>query len=726
MLAVQRAKELNDAGIKVFVVGFGGTMPECLKRTLNWAAKYGGTDNPSETNSGDPGAYVTTKYGGPCSETDMNADPANYPLSGYAFLAEDASQLSNALKTIVKYIQEQSYSFTTPSVPSVRIVDKDVIYISSFIPKKDSAFWEGYLKGYQLNGDGTLPVDGNGFPVRAPIWAASIPGSGSRVIKTYVGSALNDFASANLAPTDLAIATNGERDALVSYIRNLPLGDIFHSTSVIVGPPTRFFEDTGFSGTGGFYERNKDRTKVIIVGANDGMLHAFNTTTGVEEWAFIPNSVLKDLKWMRTTHTYYVDSSPRVADVWFYSDPTDTTKSWDEWRTVLVCGLRKGGKHYFALDITDTLNPIYLWQFPHPGDPKISDYNDFLNNVMGQSWSEAVIGKVKIEKGGNLVERWVAFVGGGLDANERWDRDAIDGQAFFVIDIKTGEIVWQFLYDNKDAVKKWMKHSFPASPTAVDTNFDGYVDKVYIGDLGGQMWVFDVSFNELTRKSDSLWSGKRLFAAPKGGSEKHNIYSAPAVAFDDNGIPWVYFGTGDREDPADSRNERERFYGAKDDGLGNYPRDEGDLKDVTSINTFSVDSTKKGWYVKLQKAGKQLEKVLAKATVFNRLLYFTTYTYYKRPEDPCAVAGLSKEYVVEFLSGGGALSVDEMSDFSGAPSASRSRDIGMGAPSTPVITINSKGKASVIIETTSGQVFSQMAFSPTASRDILYWREVVP
>jgi type IV pilus assembly protein PilY1 len=658
-------------------------------------------------------------------ELDKMAVHGGTDVSGHAYYADNPTQLRDALSQIFASVVECAYSFASPTVPSVRMIEKDILYISSFTPSEDS-FWPGSLKAYQLNADGTLPVDVNGFPVQAPIWVASIPGSGSRVIKTYVGGGLRDFTSANLTPPDLGLVTNPQRDALVSYIRSLPLGDIFHSNSVIVGPPTRFFEDIGFSGTGGFYERNEDRTKVIIVGANDGMLHAFNTATGVEEWAFIPNSLLKNLKTMQTSHTFYVDSTPKVADVWFYSDPADTTKSWDEWRTVLVCGLRKGGQHYFALDITDTLNPKYLWQFPHPGDPKISDYNDFLNNILGESWSEPVIGKVKIEKGGNLVERWVAFIGGGFDSSERFDRNAVVGQAFFVIDIKTGEIIWQFSYNNGDAVKKWMTYALPASPTTVDTNLDDYVDKVYIGDMGGQIWVFDVSFNESTKKSDSLWAGKRLFAAPKVvGVEKHNVYYAPAVSFDKNGIPWVYFGTGDRENPKDYKNEQERFYAVKDDGLGNYPRDEGDLKNVTSINTFTVDNTKKGWYIKLEKSGRQLEKVLAKPAVFNRLVYFTTYTY-TESADLCAVGGVSKDYVVEYLSGGGALNVDDMSDFSGAPSDDRSKDIGTGAPSAPVISVNMKGKASLIILTTSGQISSGGAFSPTTNRELLYWREVVP
>ena len=97
--------------------------------------------------------------------------------------------------------------------------------------------------------------------------------------------------------------------------------------------------------------------------------------------------------------------------------------------------------------------------------------------------------------------------------------------------------------------------------------------------------------------------------------------------------------------------------------------------------------------------------MLAKPAVFNRIVYFTTYTY-TETKDPCAVAGISKAYIVEYLSGGGALNVDDLSDFF-EHLHERSQEIGSGAPSAPVITINMKGKASVIIGTTSGQIFSQ-------------------
>jgi len=557
-----------------------------------------------------------------------------------------------------------------------------------------------------------------------------------------------DFKSASLTFGDLAVANDTERDQLIKHVRGfdpydldddtvltesrkLKLGDVFHSQAAIVGAPSIFFRDDGYNGVGGFYDTRKNRTKVIFVGANDGMLHAFDAATGAENWAFIPPSLLTSLKTMKANwdsyklgtfmdHLYYVDGSPRISDVWFYSNPADTSKSVGEWKTVLINGLRKGGKTYFALDITDTTNPVYLWEFPKLADTLA---------LVGQSWSDPTIGRVKIEVGGELYERWVAFIGGGFDAKEgrKETTEAIDGKAFFVVDIQTGDILWQFKYDAADAIKKEMKHSLPAPAAAADINSDGYVDKVYIGDLGGQVWVFDVSFNAATKKSDSLWTGKRLFKAPKGVSEKHTIYYQVAVAFDKNGIPWVLFGTGDRENPIEGGTER--FYAVKDDGLGDYPRIEDDapygLKDVTSSgnNTFTPPAEpKKGWYIRLTE---KKEQALAKPVVFNNIVYFTTFSPKETDSDVCTTGGTARLYVLYYLSGGGALEVDDMTDLAGS-AGTRSKIIGSGLPSAPAITINSDGKATIIIGTTESQIISQQAFSPITNKEVLYWREVIP
>ena len=745
MLTVQRSKEAYETGIQVFAVGFGGNMPDHLKKTLNWVAKYGGADNPLEDNSPDPtpyydiASYIPKDEDGNDLEACLtnaaaaDADPASYPLSGYAFLADNADELSQALKTILKYVNSQPFYITAPTIPSVRLSEKvgedNVVYISSFVPN-NTPFWQGSFKKYLANPDGTLPVDGEGNPLKSNlVWDASEKlknvDPNSRNIKTYVNSAMASFIYPNLSNEDFEVASDKEREDLINHIRGIDaydvngngnktetrewkLGDIFHSNAVIVGSPSSFFEDLGFSGPGGFHEKNKSRTKVIIVGANDGMLHAFNAETGNEEWAFIPNSLLKTLKLMKAAHTYYVDGSPKVADVWCDSN-NDNQKTADEWRTVLVCGLRKGGKHYFALDITDSLNPKYLWEFPKT--------TGILNKV-GESWSDPAIGKVKIEQGGDLVEKWVALIGGGYDPyDQRKDTEATTGNVFFVIDIMTGEIIKEFYG------LEFMVHSFPAPPTAVDTNSDGYVDKVYIGDLGGQMWVFDISFDGIGKKSNSQWKSQRLFRAPAAPMEKHNIHYQPAVAFDQYRIPWVYFGTGDREDPTDATNPPERFYAVMDDGKENYPRVEDDLIDVTHLYTFSPDRTKKGWFIQLEKAGKRLEKVLGKPTVFNKLLYFSTY-YYNDKSDPCEVAGDARLYVVQYVSGGGAFVLEDY--LQGKYPEHRWEKIGLGVGSSPVITLSMKGRGSVVVGTTSGQVYSTKAHLPSNLKEILYWREVTP
>ncbi len=734
-MTVLRAKELytpssapNVVPLKVFAIGFGANMPVHLKKTLNWVAKYGGTDNPLEPNSGNADAYNVTQYlpsAGEdlCSITDTNADPANYDLSGYAFLAEDASQLRNALKTIIRYIRERSYSYTAPSVPTVRMVEGDVVYISSFMPQQ-TPFWRGNLKAYRLRADGTLPVDADGNPLNESIiWNASEKLNGKahdqRRIYTYVNGALTSFEYDHLTNADLGVSTDADRLNVVNHfrggmdaydvnqngnrteLRDWKLGDIFHSNAVIVGEPSRFFIDRCFNqcpdGTEGFYQRNKNRTKVIIVGANDGMLHAFNAETGAEEWAFIPHSLLGSLKNSATLHTYYVDSSPKVTDVWFYSDsnPSGITKARDEWKTVLICGLRKGGKHYFALDVTDTLNPKYLWEFP-----KATDSATLAK--LGQSWSEPGIGRVRIKVGNDLYERWVAFIGGGFDNTNA------TGKAFFVIDIKTGDILAEF------SGLPGMDYSMTAPPTAVDTNFNGYIDKVYVADLSGQMWVFDIS-----SANTADWTGKRLFRPARAPSGKEPVYYQPAVSLDNHRTPWVFFGSGDRENPTDTKSKN-KFYAVKDDGIGDYPRKENNLREVTTFTdlTFAVPKEPlKGWYIQLARS----EKVLSKPAVFSNLLYFTTYTY--PAEDECNRTGEASLYVVEYLSGGGALVLDDYS--AGRPSA-RSETIGEGIPSAPVISVNLEGKASVTIGTTSGEILTRKGYSPSTTKEILYWREVTP
>jgi Tfp pilus tip-associated adhesin PilY1 len=125
----------------------------------------------------------------------------------------------------------------------------------------------------------------------------------------------------------------------------------------------------------------------------------------------------------------------------------------------------------------------------------------------------------------------------------------------------------------------------------------------------------------------------------------------------------------------------------------------------------------------LEKTGKRLEKVLGKPTVFNKLLYFTTYLYDER-SNPCSVGGDAKLYVVDYVSAGGAFVLEDY--LQGIRPEQRSGVIGSGVASSPVITVNMKGQDTVIAGTTSGQIFSTKAHSPATIKETLYWREVIP
>jgi Tfp pilus tip-associated adhesin PilY1 len=117
------------------------------------------------------------------------------------------------------------------------------------------------------------------------------------------------------------------------------------------------------------------------------------------------------------------------------------------------------------------------------------------------------------------------------------------------------------------------------------------------------------------------------------------------------------------------------------------------------------------------------EKVLSRPAVFNQLVYFTTYSPRESDSDICTVGGTAKLYVAEYLSGGGALFVDDLADLAGS-TTDRSKQIGSGVPSSPIITMNASGQATIIVGTTESQVYSQKILSPEKNKHILYWREM--
>jgi Tfp pilus tip-associated adhesin PilY1 len=713
---VAKAKAVADAGYKVFVIGFGANMPDIDKNTLNWAAYYGGTDNPSEENSGD--TSVITPSADPCS-TDTTNDPGNASLSGYAYLAANADQLNAALSSAITIISEFRYSFSVSSVSSMRTVDGNYLYEPSFRPHGDDPFWPGFLKRYTIGSDGSISA--------TPDWdAGTLLASrtpGSRNILTYKDGALTAFNTSNITPGDLGLPTydTSGRNAIVGYIRgesaynpdNGKLGDMFHSNPVTIGSPSPFYIDSRSPNAYiNFRNNTQSREKVIVVGANDGQFHAFQTSDGYEKWSFIPPNLLPKVGYIAhskhptaLSHQFFVDGPVTVADVWLGTGD-GTNKSESDWRTLLVFGEGKGVRDssnvpsflwssspscdsgfkkkydyyyrfycgYYAFDITDTANPptSIKWRLQPTSDQ--AKYID-------EPWSKMAVGRVKIDG----KEKWLGFIGGGYNTQGKYDDDddysaGRRGKGFFVVDLSNGSIPWDYSKDDNSK----MDYTIPASPAVPDTDNDGFIDVAYLGDLGGNMWRFTFCTQQDEPGCNiNNWRGGMLFDASSAGARP--VFTSAAVAKDASSQLWVFWGTGDKQDPT-SRNDQDKFFAVIDsDRTSTYKID--NLQDIT---TGTYSGVKQGWYLKLTDQG---EKMLADPAVFAGMVLFTTYTP-GSSSDPCGgTSGTAKLYAMAMMPiaingitynpGAGVLS--EPSDKTSKAGGQRSITLGSGIPSAPII-----------------------------------------
>ncbi len=757
-LSVLRAKALKDAGYKVFVVGFGSNMPSHDKYTLEWMAYHAGTDNPLAPNVGstsalnlaafspDPCSVNETQLTGACDWTGyclaVNNDPGNTPLSGYAFMANNGGELQTALKQAMNLIRESSQSFATASIASARASDENYLYEASFQPVGTDPSWTGHLTKYSLNADGS---------VGAALWDAGAvlkaATAASRSLYTYKGSnPLTAFTTSNIAAADLGVTTTGERDDIVGYVRgesaanieNWKLGDIFRSSPVTVGTPTPYFRDNFDPRNPTAYDDFRTATvrttangkRIVVAGANDGQLHAFRTSDGAEVWSFIPPNFLHKLKNIAhkvhptgLSHQYFVDGPISVAEVWLPSVPPVVpggVKLVSEWRTLLILAEGRGAMSYLwsssstctsgfdsnysttypyycgyhALDVTNTTAaPVYKWRL-NPAAAQAP--------YLGEPWSKIYIGRVKI----NGIEKWVGFMGGGQNLSSCATADCDKrGKGFFVVDLADGSILWSYTR----AADTNMSYALPGSPAMIDTDNDGYIDRVYIGDLGGTMWRFTFcSYASGSSCNTANWTGGRLFAGTAGA-----VYAIPSAARDARGNLWVFWGTGDRVDVTGTTTAN-KFYAVKDADAAT-PRALADLINITS-STYTDSDTRKGWYVNLAGTG---EKVLSDSAVFGGVVYFSSFTPTSGGASTCSSGGTGLLYGIDFVGGTGIM-----------PGSAKSMSLGAGVPSAPMISYNPSTKSPDLFVTASsavGGVHSRrIGINPPAMTNranVLLWRD---
>jgi hypothetical protein len=689
---------------------------------------------------------------------------------GQAYYANNASQLVTALNTVFSGIIERAYSFSTASVSSSRIQDENFIYETSFEPVSSDPLWKGYIKKYQINGDGT---------VGAVIWEAggvlkAMSASGRHIYTRLSGGDVEwTTDNISISPNVLSLPTGSTEtdvDNIVNYIRgvstpdNWRLGDTFHSNPITIGSPSPYFYDMlDTANVFSTFRDNRQRTsengkRLLLTGSNDGQLHAFRTSDGTEVWSFIPPNLLPKLQNLAhtshpttKTHLYYVDGPITVADAWM---GTGASKAWAEWRTIAVVSLGRNDRDYtnaapaatatkywssattcdtgfsdtyssttpyycgyYAFDFTDVgygrQYPEYKWHL---------NFTSLANQApyVGEPWSRMSIGRVKISG----AEKWVGFIGAGFsgaDCNSGGTCE-LRGKGLFVVDLSNGNILWKYTRADNSAS---LEYDFAAAPAAADMDNDGYIDSVFAGDTGGNMWRFN-----LCRKTDGdgcgagNWTGG-LLMDKIGGSDKQPIYASPTVTTDNSGQVWLYWGTGDKTDPTGSA-PAGYFWAVKPElcvSGGSYsPCVRSSLVNITSTsNTYTDTPTQKGWYINL--AG-QSEKVLADPVVFGGVIYFTTFTPAATGAGSCGQAGTARIYGLKMTGAGGVINA--------ADSTGRSATIGGGIPSAPVISLKPGTSASpdlyVTVSGGGGQNANTLRvdFNPPTlpnRGNMLYWRD---
>jgi type IV pilus assembly protein PilY1 len=737
----------------------------------------------------------------------------------------DASSLAQQLMEALLHIIERSTSFTSSIVPTMRTRFGDGLYTAYFIPSNTKPFWEGRLQAYRLAQDGSIkdasgndaidPTTGQFVEPRNPIWDAGLElkNNTSRSLYTTQFASRVDLSSSNVSRTDLGLdpseipsysgydssgvgdpndplqvldsitealiryvhgedAFDDDMDSNRSELREAVLGDVFHSESVVVGPPsTLLSKEEGFGASSPaapadptFLEQFAQRDRVIYAAANDALLHAFDAGsydgtdpnrlytagTGAERFGYVPGVLLDRIKYLprnRPRTHYFMDGPLELADAWL-GDGTgsDVTKEPGEWATVLIAGLRQGGAAYLALDVTD----------PAGGTPEHSPYPKLLWELthakLGETWSKPVIARVKMrganasgdhcgsdDGDGDCREQWVAIFGGGYAADGdpnlgAYIADPSDpswsnrSKAIFVVNLRTGAVLASVEFDATGiAGPSAMKYSIPSAPALLDLDLDGFTDVVYIGDLGGQLWKWDLSAVGEDTDFDGLidnWpSGVFFRSDPEtlsdGTLHYRSIFFPPSAA-KSHGVLKLAFATGERTDlnyaGDDTADESNRLYVARDEnptGALAFAAmfDENDLTDITNLNS-DPDPTDAGFYLKVQDA----EKFVTESFIFAGQVITASYIPELTGVDICSRTGESSLYVFDLTSGVGF--------FDGSTAnAGRLVSVGAGVAADPKVVLSASGDQ-LYVQTSTNRVVHM----PAPPRDqppvsFIYWKQ---
>lgn len=531
---------------------------------------------------------------------------AAFNSKAYFVSAQSTSGVANAISSALLEIADRVGSAASVATNSGSLNAGSKLFQARF----DSGNWTGQLRALTINADGSLnstpvweagvrvnlqdfntgreiitwnpdidepvggAVEGKAIPFRFPSDYTS-PSASAEMSTGQINHLLTNapFSTSTVDPGEI-ISNQAFGDDIADYLRGdqsnegelgqrfrlrtSVLGDIVDSDPRFVQVPNgRYSDALEVKSYNDFITANTNRSGVVYVGANDGMLHAFADSTGNELLAYVPNAVYENLDELATEdyiHRYFVNAGPNIIDV-FLDDMDDPMSPTDGlWRTVLAGGLAGGGQAVYALDVTDPSSfdesnaaDIVLWEFDDGDDADL-----------GFTYGRPQMAKM-------ADDTWVAVFGNGYNNTVADGAASSTGHAvLYIVDVETGALLKKIDTQSGSAGTP----NGLATPLLIDADADSVVDYIYAGDLLGNLWKFDVT-DALPANWDVAYETLGVPTPLFTTETAQSITSQPQAAFhpDNLGGFMIYFGTGKYVEISDNdsfNQSTQAFYGIWD------------------------------------------------------------------------------------------------------------------------------------------------------------------
>lgn len=709
-------------------------------------AKYGGF-NASLSKGGSP-FMAANGAAADLWERGSTGDPSAY------FLASDAATVLNSLDQIFATVASNAASIAGTSSTSTSVTT--AAGASGFRASFSPSDWTGDLYPFTISTDANNVVTTTPKQSGTGGWSAAaqlntndwntrnivvgsdtgttgVPAEEFKTFSTLTASQQTDItAGGAIAGQDLVDYLRGDHSkeapaATGLRQRSTALGDIINSGIVYKGKPSTGIADSGYSA---FYTTNASRTAAVYVGANDGMLHAFNAANGNELFGYIPSFVVSKLHALTTpgyVHQNYVDATPVVSEAQLGTADTD-------WKTVLVSGAGGGGQGVFALDVTnpstfDKTN--VLWEFTDKDDPD-------MGNVIGKPGIYKF--RTNAATATTPTYGWYAVVASGVNNYADDGHQSTTGNpALFILDLsKPSNAAWAL---NSNYYKISLPQADATKAMGV-ANFSvvtsgGVVSRMYAGDLQGNVWSL-----VFTNKASSDWkfskvngrtSSAPLFIAKTGGNSPvlQPITTAPEItSYGNNYI--LTFGTGKYIESTDNSGPYtgQTAYAVLDplDAADPATLDRGDLKQLTASGGIvgagsfiwgipSNGTTQYGgWYFDLPDASNG-ERFVSNFAIYAGTIFANSII----PASGGCSEGSSNSYVVGIFGSGGSYTASNVGlvgppllVFVGTPTGGTDPNSGLPTQTVNVVPINSG----------SGGVGSGTVVPKTTAVGVRSWRQI--